>query len=61
MRNKLIDKMKKDIERKGVKNLAAEIGIDYFKLYRIIHSITKGTIDSWEKIIKFYKPKPKMN
>ena len=64
MRKKYIDKITRDLRRGGgnqgtarLSDLANKIGLSYSQLYRIIKGISKGTIDSWEKIILFYTKK----
>lgn len=55
LRKTLIFKLNKEAKERGVSNLAQAIGINYFQVYRIMTGLTKGTIESWEKIIKYYK------
>jgi hypothetical protein len=55
MRKKYIKEMQIEVNKYGYSLVAKRIGIDYFQLYRIIKGISKGTIEVWEKIIKFYK------
>jgi DNA-binding phage protein len=54
LRKTLIFKLNKEAKERGISHVAQDIGINYFQLYRIMNGITKGTIDTWEKIIKYY-------
>ena len=56
MRKTYTEKLKKEAKKDGVGPVAKKIGLSYSQLYRIISGISKGTIDSWEKIAKYYKP-----
>jgi hypothetical protein len=46
--------MKDDALKIGYRSAAKRIGINYFQLYRILNGISKGTIETWEKIINYY-------
>lgn len=55
MRKTYIEKLNKEVEREGLTSVSKKIGLSYSQLYRILHGISRGTIDSWEKIILYFK------
>jgi hypothetical protein len=55
MRKRLMQKIKKDLERKSFTYLAKKIGMPVPTLWRIVNGKTQGCIGSWELIEAYYK------
>lgn len=54
MKNKLLRKLKRDIERTSIYAVAKAIDMEYSTLYRIISGEFGGRMSTWEKIADFY-------
>jgi predicted transcriptional regulator len=55
-RDKILEKLKKEAAGRGqVTRLAKRIGIPIVTLWRITESKFKGSIDTWDKIFKYYR------
>ena len=55
MRQRLLKRLKKDLERESFTYLAKKIGLPIPTLWRIVNEKTQGCIGSWEQIEAYYK------
>jgi predicted transcriptional regulator len=56
MRNEILEKLDRDIEKTSIFFMAGEINIPYTTLYRI-HKRQGHTMKNWEKIEDYYSRK----
>lgn len=54
MKEKILQKLKRDIAEKSISKMAVEINIPYTSLYRFVNKQGGCTIRTWDKIETFY-------
>jgi transcriptional regulator with XRE-family HTH domain len=54
MRTKLLKKLQADLKRYSRYRLAKMLGMDYSTLHRILSGKSPGSLNTWEKVEKFY-------
>lgn len=55
IREKILERLKKEAEGARLVPLAKSIGIHYVTLWRILNNKSKGNIANWDKIFTYYK------
>jgi len=55
MRNKLLQKLKDDIQKHSISGMADKIKIPYTTLYRILENQGSCTLRTWERIEQYYQ------
>ena len=54
MRKELLVRLKQDVHRTNIRQMAISIGIPYTSMYRIIIRNAGGHINTWDKIEAYY-------
>ncbi len=54
IREKILERLKKEAEGARLIPLAKQIGIPYVTLWRIINNKSKGSADTWDIIFNYY-------
>jgi hypothetical protein len=55
MKTKILEKLKKDVEKRGYMAMVEKIPIPYGNLYRIVNNQGTCTMRTWEKIEAYYR------
>lgn len=55
MRDKIIEKLKQDIQKNSISGMVSKIKIPYTTLYRIVNNQGTCTLDTWDKIEEYYQ------
>ncbi len=56
MKEKILEKVKRDLKKTKLKDLAPQMGIPYATLWRMIYGDgNKVAMEKWEKAEQFYK------
>jgi hypothetical protein len=54
MREKYLKKLKADVRRKSIYNMAYILDITYITLWRIVNDKSPGSVKVWDKIYRHY-------
>ena len=55
MREKFLAKLRRDVEKRGMKTIASETGLSIPTVWRLCNGKYLGNIPTWNKIEKYYK------
>jgi len=55
MREKYLPKIKRDVDKFSMTEMAKRIGISIPTVFRLYHDRFRGDILTWEKILQYYK------